>query len=155
LATFHVDPDFTILFPKNRGYIASNQSDMNLNALIVEDDPVLQILHQKALKALSIDSTIAGTGPEAIQSLKSDQFDFVLMDINMPEQDGLDAARWIREEKNIQNRDVLIFALTSFSSPEHTKEIILSGMNEHLKKPLDYGELKKLLEKYFWSKTHR
>jgi len=136
------------------GYIASNQSDMNLNALIVEDDPVLQVLHQKALKTLSIDSTIAGTGTEAIQSLKSNQFDFVLMDINMPEQDGLDAARWIREEKNIQNRDVLIFALTSFSSPEHTKEIILAGMNEHLKKPLDYGELKKLLEKYFWSKTH-
>ena len=128
---------------------------MNLNALIVEDDPVLQVLHQKALKTLSIDSTIAGTGTEAIQSLKSNQFDFVLMDINMPEQDGLDAARWIREEKNIQNRDVLIFALTSFSSPEHTKEIILAGMNEHLKKPLDYGELKKLLEKYFWSKTHR
>lgn len=128
---------------------------MNLNALIVEDDPVLQVLHQKALKALSIDSTIAGTGIEAIKSLKSNQFDFVLMDINMPEQDGLDAARWIREEKNVQNRDVLIFALTSFSSPEHTKEIILAGMNEHLKKPLDYEELKKLLEKYFWSKTHR
>lgn len=128
---------------------------MNLNALIVEDDPVLQVLHQKALKALSIDSTIAGTGIAAIQSLKSNQFDFVLMDINMPEQDGLDAARWIREEKNVQNRDVLIFALTSFSSPEHTKEIILAGMNEHLKKPLDYEELKKLLEKYFWSKTHR
>jgi CheY-like chemotaxis protein len=125
---------------------------MNLKALIVEDDPILQTLHQKALKSLSIDSSIAGTGIEAIQALKDSPFDFVLMDINMPEQDGLDTARWIREEKEIQNRDVLIFALTSFSSREHTKEILQAGMNEHLKKPLDREALKDVLNKYFWSK---
>lgn len=126
---------------------------MNLTALIVEDDPVLQLLHQKALKTLSIDSKIAGTGVEAIQALKDFTFDFVLMDINMPEQDGLDAARWIREEQTIRNRDILIFALTSFSSREHTKEILHAGMNEHLTKPLNNEELKKLLNKYFWSKN--
>lgn len=126
---------------------------MNLKALIVEDDPILQTLHQKALKSLSIDSNIAGTGVEAIQALKDSTFDFVLMDINMPEQDGLDAARWIREEQGIRNRDVIIFALTSFSSPEHTKEIIRAGMNEHLKKPLDRSALTVLLNKYFWSKN--
>ncbi len=65
---------------------------MNLKALIVEDDPILQTLHQKALKSLPIESTIAGTGIEAIQDLKNSIFDFVLMDINMPDQDGLDAA---------------------------------------------------------------
>lgn len=125
---------------------------MNLRALIVEDDPILQTLHQKALKSLSIDSTIAGTGVEAIQALKDSTFDFVLMDINMPEQDGLDAARWIREEQDIQNRDILIFALTSFSSPEHTREILQAGMNEHLTKPLDRPALQGILNKYFWSK---
>ena len=126
---------------------------MNLTALIVEDDPILQLLHQKALKSLSIDSRIAGTGVEAIQALKDSRFDFILMDINMPDQDGLDAARWIREEQNIKNRDILIFALTSFSSREHTKEILHAGMNEHLTKPLNNEELKKLLEKYFWSRA--
>lgn len=126
---------------------------MNLKALIVEDDPILQILHQKALKSLSIDSIVAGTGVAAIEALKESSFDFVLMDINMPEQDGLDAARWIREEKDIQNRDILIFALTSFSSPEHTREILQAGMNEHLKKPLDRNALRDLLNKYFWSKN--
>lgn len=126
---------------------------MNLTALIVEDDPILQLLHQKALKSLSIDARIAGTGVEAIQALKDSAFDFILMDINMPDQDGLDAARWIREEQNIKNRDVLIFALTSFSSREHTKEILHAGMNEHLTKPLNNEELKKLLEKYFWSRA--
>ena len=126
---------------------------MNLKALIVEDDPILQVLHQKALKALSIDSRIAGTGVEAIEALRDSKFDFVLMDINMPEQDGLDAARWIREEQNIKDRDILIFALTSFSSREHTREILNAGMNEHLTKPLDNNELKRLLQKYFWSKN--
>jgi CheY-like chemotaxis protein len=126
---------------------------MKLTALIVEDDPVLQVLHQKALKALSIDSKIAGTGVEAIQALKDTSFDFILMDINMPDQDGLDAARWIREEQSLKNRDILIFALTSFSSREHTREILHAGMNEHLTKPLNNDELKKLLEKYFWSRN--
>jgi|GEM_PF-1729213 len=126
---------------------------MNLTALIVEDDPILQILHQKALKALSIDSRIAGTGVEAISALRDSKFDFILMDINMPDQDGLDAARWIREEQSIKDRDVLIFALTSFSSREHTREILDAGMNEHLTKPLDNNELKRLLQKYFWSKN--
>jgi CheY-like chemotaxis protein len=121
--------------------------------LIVEDDPILQILHQKALKALSIDSRIAGTGVEAIEALRTSTFDFILMDINMPEQDGLDAARWIREEQNIKDRDVLIFALTSFSSREHTREILDAGMNEHLTKPLNNDELKRVLQKYFWSKN--
>jgi len=125
---------------------------MNLTALIVEDDPVLQLLHQRALKVLSIDSQIAGTGVEAIQALKDFAFDFILMDINMPDQDGLDAARWIRDEQNLKNRDVLIFALTSFSSREHTREILHAGMNEHLTKPLDNEQLKGLLNKYFWSK---
>jgi CheY-like chemotaxis protein len=126
---------------------------MNLTALIVEDDPILQILHQKALKALSIDSRIAGTGVEAIEALRNSKFDFILMDVNMPEQDGLDAARWIRDEQNIKDRDVLIFALTSFSSREHTREIMDAGMNEHLTKPLNNDELKRLLQKYFWSKN--
>ncbi len=128
---------------------------MYLRALIVDDDPVLQMLHQKLLRSLYIDSIVAGTGIEAIQAIQNLSFDFVLMDINMPEQDGLDAARWIRDEKKLNNRDILIFAVTSFSSAEHTKEILLSGMNEHLRKPLDPEELKRLLEKYFWSKTIR
>ncbi|MDH4090279.1 MAG: response regulator [Cyclobacteriaceae bacterium] len=126
---------------------------MQLKALIVEDDPILQILHQKILTTLSIDSVIASTGDEAIEALKNLQLDFILMDVNMPVQDGLDASRWIRDEKDLKNRDILIFALTSFTTPEHTKEILEAGMNEHLKKPLDSEELKKLLTKYFWSKN--
>jgi CheY-like chemotaxis protein len=127
--------------------------EIYLKALIVEDDAILQILHQKILRSLFIDSIVAGTGMEAIEALKNMEFDFVLMDINMPEQDGLDASRWIRDEKEIKNRDILIFALTSFTTEEHTKEILRAGMNEHLKKPLSRDDLKKILEKYFWSKN--
>ncbi len=102
---------------------------------------------------MSIDAVVASTGDEAIEALKHLQLDFILMDVNMPVQDGLDASRWIRDEKDIKNRDILIFALTSFTTTEHTKEILEAGMNEHLKKPLDSEELKKLLVKYFWTKN--
>jgi CheY-like chemotaxis protein len=129
-----------------------SDSGMYLKALIVEDDPILQVVHQKILRSLFIDSIIAGTGVEALQALQNIQFDFILMDINMPEQDGLDASRWIREEREQRKRDILIFALTSFTGREHTQEIMQAGINEHLKKPLARDELKKLLEKYFWAR---
>jgi CheY-like chemotaxis protein len=130
----------------------SSDTGTYLKALIVEDDPILQVVHQKILRSLYIDSIVAGTGVEALQALQHLQFDFVLMDINMPEQDGLDASRWIRDERELRKRDILIFALTSFTGPEHTQEIMKAGINEHLKKPLAREELTKVLEKYFWAR---
>jgi len=72
----------------------------------------------------------------------------VLMDIGMPVQDGMDTVRWLREHDDDYYRAIPIFALTNFRTAEHTREILDAGMNEHLIKPLNEYELKRVIDKY-------
>lgn len=119
-----------------------------LTALIVDDDPVLRMVITKELGSVSIRSTAVSNGIDAIESLKNSKFDFILMDISMPGQDGLDATRWIRDMKDV-NQSIPIFAVTSFSSEEHTAEILEAGFNEHFTKPFDLIKLLRSLDQYF------
>jgi CheY-like chemotaxis protein len=121
-----------------------------LKALVVEDDRMVQTIIKANLESIGIPTIIAGNGVEAIEAIKTNSFDFVLMDIRMPDQDGLDATRWIRDiEIGNTVRHVPIFALTSYDSPEHTQEIIDAGMDEHLVKPFRLENFMKILDKYF------
>jgi CheY-like chemotaxis protein len=121
-----------------------------LKALVVEDDRFIQSVIKANLESIGIPAVIAGNGVEAIQAFKTDAFDFVLMDIRMPEEDGLDTSRWIRDEE-IDNfvRHVPIFALTSYGSKEHTREILEAGMDEHMVKPFRLEIFIPILDKYF------
>ena len=121
-----------------------------LTALVVDDDPVLRLVMTKELETVGIKSHAVSDGTEAILSLKKIKFDFILMDISMPGQDGLDATRWIRDMSETSNNGIPIFAVTSFSSEEHTKEIVDAGFNEHFVKPFDLAKTLKTLDKYFW-----
>lgn len=123
-----------------------------LNALIVDDDPVLRMVMTKELESAGIKSKAASDGVEAILSLKNAKFDFILMDIAMPGQDGLDATRWIRDMEGTANNGIPIFAVTSFGSEEHTAEILDAGFNEHFVKPFDLTKLLRCLDRYFWAK---
>jgi CheY-like chemotaxis protein len=122
-----------------------------LKALIVDDEPILRVVMTKELESVGIKSVVASNGTEAIQSLKDTKVDFILMDISMPEQDGLDAVRWIRDMQSAANNSVPIFAVTSYSTKEHTTEIIEAGFNEHFTKPFDLQKLLTVLDKYFWA----
>jgi CheY-like chemotaxis protein len=121
-----------------------------LRALVVEDDRMIQTIIKANLESIGIPTVIAGNGVEAIDAIKKGSFDFVLMDIRMPDQDGLDATRWIRDvEIGKTVKHVPIFALTSYDTVEHTREIIKAGMDEHLVKPFKLENFIKILDKYF------
>ncbi|MCI0751016.1 MAG: response regulator [Flammeovirgaceae bacterium] len=124
----------------------------HLKALVVDDDEAVQLIVNNRLNSIGVKSTIVSTGTEAIKKLSSEPFDFIIMDISMPEQDGIDAARWIRDLDDDKRKDIPIFALTSYSTKEHTQEIIDAGFNAHLVKPLQLENLVALLEKYFLKK---
>ena len=117
-----------------------------LNVLIVDDDPIMQLVVQKKLDTIPISHKTVGNGLEAIEELKSKEFDFVLMDINLPQQDGLDAIRWLRDSEDDYFKTIPVFALTTYSTPEHTQEILEAGMNGHLVKPFDLERLFELLK---------
>ena len=136
--------DFCIL-----AHISPSMKFDHLTALIVDDDDAVHLIVERNLRSIGIKSTAVSTGTEAIKKLSDQEFDFIIMDISMPDQDGLDAARWIRDLNDRKRKDLPIFALTSFSSEEHTKEILEAGFNAHLVKPLELENLKTLLVKYF------
>lgn len=117
-----------------------------LNVLIVDDDPIMQLVVEKKLDTVTFLHKTVGNGLEAIEALKTKQFDFVLMDINMPQQDGLDAIRWLRDSEDDYYKNIPVFALTTYSTPDHTTEILEAGMNGHLVKPFDLDKLKELLK---------
>jgi CheY-like chemotaxis protein len=121
----------------------------NLFALVVDDDPFLRAMVEKELASVGIKVKGVGNGNEAIEALKAKCFDFVLMDVQMPVQDGLDAVRWILDVPDDYNRNIPIIAVTSFDTLEHTAEIIASGMNDHLVKPFNLEKLLLSLEKQF------
>ena len=120
----------------------------DLKVLIVEDDEATQFIDKGMLAQVGLIPQFANNGNEAIEEIKKQVYDLVLMDVYMPVQDGLDTTRWIREMKGDYFKNVPIFALTSFPTKEHTEEILEAGMNEHLIKPLDIDEFCMKVIKY-------
>jgi CheY-like chemotaxis protein len=91
---------------------------------------------------------LAENGIRTLEILQKENFDIVLMDIQMPEMDGLTATAQIRT--NYSYDDLPILAMTANSGAEHMEESMKAGMNDHLTKPVDVKQLYNALIK--WSK---
>jgi CheY-like chemotaxis protein len=119
-----------------------------LHVLLVEDNPFNQQLANAMLIRAGIDVSLADDGSEALQALQRDRFDAVLMDMQMPKMDGLEATRHIREDAALA--DLPIIAMTA-NAMIGDREICLSaGMNDYLSKPLYYKTLYDTLAR--WTK---
>ena len=126
----------------------SEKNFSKLKALVVDDDSVVQLILKKELDALGIQSITVSNGVEALEALQKVKFDFVMMDISMPEQDGLDTVRWIRD-LNDSTKDLPIFAVTSYDSKAHTQELLQAGFNGHFPKPINFPKFVEMLKTYF------
>lgn len=121
-----------------------------LHVLVVEDTRMNMLVISNMLKNAS--STIriseAENGLEAIEKLNNDKFNLILMDVQMPEMDGITATRKIRSLPN--GLSVPIIALTAGVSKEERDECFNVGMNDFLAKPIDADELRRVLNKYLF-----
>jgi CheY-like chemotaxis protein len=106
-----------------------------LRVLVAEDNLINQMIIEEVLNAANIDVTIAENGLEALKALEKAPFDLVLMDIQMPEMDGLTATAQIRADRRYDKMPIL--AMTAHSAAEHREESLRAGMNDHLTKPID------------------
>jgi PAS domain S-box-containing protein len=107
--------------------------------LVVEDHPVNQKVLSHQLQAMGLDFTLAANGIEAIEKFSSNRYALVLMDWQMPEMDGLEATRRIRElETGSGARPTPIIALTANASSGFRETCLAAGANDYLSKP--YGE---------------
>jgi CheY-like chemotaxis protein len=103
-----------------------------LKILLAEDNRVNQKLAIGILASLGHDVTVANTGCEALELLETKHFDLVLMDVQMPEMDGLAATREIRR-RQIQ---VPVVAMTAHAMKGDREECLAAGMNDYLTKPI-------------------
>jgi PAS domain S-box-containing protein len=119
------------------------------NILVAEDNSANQALISYVLESLGVKYDIADNGQIAVDCYKENQYDLVLMDINMPVMDGIDAFKTIREYEN-QNglRSVPIIALTANAIKGDREKFLSLGMTEYLSKPLEVEKLKKVFSDY-------
>ncbi|MFV3288227.1 response regulator [Pseudomonas sp. NY11955] len=112
--------------------------------LLVEDNPVNQLVAKGMLAKLGCQVQLATQGAEALELLEQDDFDLVLMDCNMPVMDGYEASRRIRQSGRWP--DLPIVALTANAMPEERERCRAAGMNDYLAKPFRREELLALLD---------
>lgn len=117
-----------------------------LKVLLVEDNPVNQKLAVKLLERQGWKVTVASDGREALERAKEEEFDLILMDVQMPEVDGLEATRTIREWERHRGRHTPIVALTAHAFEEDKRRCLEAGMDAYLSKPIKIQELLKTIE---------
>lgn len=103
--------------------------------LLVEDNPINAEVMQEMLHAVGLEVTVAANGREAIDWIRSRDFDLVFMDMQMPVMDGLEATRSIRGD--LRKPDLPIVALTANAFAEHRRACAEAGMNDSLSKPVE------------------
>lgn len=119
-----------------------------LTALIVEDERINQQILQAILTKLGHRAAIAANGHVALDFLRRERFDVVLMDVQMPELDGLETAKIIRNSLDYRHvRNIPIIALTAYAMTGDRERCLAAGMNGYLAKPVDLKALARLLQK--------
>jgi PAS domain S-box-containing protein len=110
--------------------------------LLAEDDPINTVMTMDMLESLGYRATIVENGAEALKALAQEDFDCLIMDIQMPEMDGLTATRAIRAAPALGDKArVPIVALTAHALPGDRERFLAAGMDDYLAKPVEYDDL--------------
>jgi signal transduction histidine kinase/ActR/RegA family two-component response regulator len=119
-----------------------------LRILAAEDNPTNQAVLTAIMGALDVDLTVAGTGVEALELWRKGSFDLILMDVHMPEMNGLEATRQIRAaEARSGRRPIPIIALSANAFAHQVTECVEAGMDDHVSKPIDIQALTRSIER--------
>lgn len=129
-----------------RDVIVEEQHRHARTVLLVEDNPTNQRVAQLYLERAGCEVVMASDGREALAALESRRFDIVLMDVQMPVMDGLEATRRIRERE--RGRRTPIIALTANAMKQQIDECKANGMDDVLPKPIDREQLGAMLDRY-------
>jgi signal transduction histidine kinase/DNA-binding response OmpR family regulator len=122
------------------------------NVLVVEDHPVNQKVALMLLRKLGFSAGVVGNGREALAALRRKTYDLVLMDMQMPEMDGLEATRRIRAAQEAGEAGfppaLRIIAMTANAMSGDREACLNAGMDDYIAKPVQIDELRSLLDRY-------
>ncbi|MDO7173495.1 7TM diverse intracellular signaling domain-containing protein [Mariniflexile sp. AS56] len=151
--------DLTVKSTAEERIIITQQTtnDIPLHILIVEDNKLNQMIMRKILSSLpNVTFAVANNGQEALDTLKRDVYDLVLMDLQMPIMDGYEATRIIRSgELGSTINNIPIIAVTADALQETRKRVLDLGMNDYMTKPVDRDLLFKKIYACSFDKTNK
>ena len=119
---------------------AAVSSGQGVKILLVEDNRVNQMVATAMLKLDGHEIDVAENGLEAISAVLRKSYDLILMDMQMPEMDGLDTTREIRQLEGAVSKTPIV-AMTANAMVEHRRLCMDAGMDDFLAKPIDHGRL--------------
>jgi CheY-like chemotaxis protein len=119
-----------------------------LRVLLAEDNVVNQRLVTKLLERRGHTVNVAANGWLALQALSREQYDVVLMDVQMPEMDGFEATAVIREKERVSGARIPIVALTANAMKGDSERCLSAGMDAYLSKPIRANELFEVVESF-------
>lgn len=116
--------------------------------VLAEDNSVNEKIASMMLTSLGMSVTHAVNGIEVIEKLKQGDYDLVLMDIQMPEMDGIEAFKIIRDPNSeVRRHDIPVVAVTAYAMESERPKYLEMGMDEFIAKPLERNKLEKILTK--------
>jgi two-component system, sensor histidine kinase and response regulator len=116
-----------------------------LTILLAEDNPVNQKVAMRMLEKRGHHVALATNGREAVDALAQRSFDLVLMDVHMPEMDGFEATKAIRDQEKLTGSHQSIVAMTASAIKGDSERCIAAGMDDYISKPIDIARLDEVL----------
>jgi len=129
----------------------ASQQPLQAKVLVVEDNPINLEYCVSALEILGCEVKTAENGRQALEILSRESFDLVLMDCQMPEMDGYEATRRLREMEG-DERHTVVIALTAHALKGDREKCLAAGMDDYLSKPFTIDQLRAMLEKWLKGK---
>jgi len=127
--------------------VAQDHDVAPIRILVVDDVPVNRELISAMLEPFELKLTEAGDGQAAVEAAEREPFDLILMDVQMPRMNGLSATKVIRAKSKLNSRTPIL-ALSANVLPQHVDECLWAGMNDHIGKPINVGELLSKIEQW-------
>jgi signal transduction histidine kinase/CheY-like chemotaxis protein len=120
-----------------------------MKVLVAEDNPVNAMVLTRFLNKWKIESKVAVDGSQAITMIEEDQYDVVLMDLQMPNIDGVEATRIIRQSESEKTKDITIVAFTADALLETQRKLVEQGFDYCITKPFNPDQLFRYLKKQY------
>ena len=148
-AQFHnvlIDVLAPTVLPSGKSSSEVSPASEVMRILLAEDNPPSQKVTLQMLKKLGYRSDVVANGREVLEALERQRYDLILMDVRMPEMNGLEATRIIRQRW--PDKGPLIIAVTAYGLQGDRERCIEAGMDDYLSKPVQLDDLARMLRKY-------